>query len=138
VIVSSVLPEGARYIEWRDGVWLVDTVCCVALATALRSSLIELSQARSIDSNKNEALDVLFEYLCGKDFRQRVTTAVEVFVEMKNDLDKERRSLERAWSKRSKQLDRLALNTAGMYGDLQGIMGNALSPVEQLELPSAD
>lgn len=138
VIVSSVLPEDARYIEWRDGVWLVDTVCCVALATALRSGLIEMSQARNIDSHKNEALDVLYEYLCGKDFRQRVTTAVEAFIEMKSDLETERRSLERAWSKRSKQLDRLALNTAGMYGDLQGILGNALSPVEQLELPPAD
>lgn len=138
VLVSGALPENVRYMEWRDGVWLADTVCVTAIATALRAGLIDLAQARSIDSNKNEALDSLYEYLCGRDFRQRIVTVVEAFVAMRNDLDAEKRSITRTWTKREKQLDRLALNTAGMYGDLQGIMGAALPPVELLELPPAD
>lgn len=138
VLVSGALPENVRYMEWRDEVWLADTVCVTAIATALRAGLIELAQARSIDSNKNEALDSLYEYLCGRDFRQRIVTVVETFVSMKNDLDTEKRSITRTWTKRERQLDRLALNTAGMYGDLQGIMGAALPPVELLELPPAD
>ena len=36
--------------------------------------------------------------------------------------------METRWSKRAKQLDQLALNTAGMYAELDGIMGLALPP----------
>lgn len=39
------------------------------------------------------------------------------------------------WAKRDKQIGRVLLNTAGMYGDLQGIIGNALPLVKTLELP---
>ena len=65
-------------------------------------------------------------------------TAVETFIEMDDDLHRERRSTERMWGKRAKQLERLEVNSSGMYGELQGIMGAALSPVELLELPPAD
>jgi hypothetical protein len=60
---------------------------------------------------------------------------VEAFIEMKSDLDSERRSLERMWNKRGRQLDALALNTAGMYGELEALVGTALPAIETLELP---
>ena len=60
---------------------------------------------------------------------------VEAFVEMKSDLDSERRSMERMWNKRAKQLDAIALNTAGMYGELEALIGTALPAIETLELP---
>jgi len=61
---------------------------------------------------------------------------VEAFKAMKEDLDKERIAMEKQWAKRDKQIERVLLNTAGMYGDLQGIIGNALPAVKTLELPS--
>ncbi len=54
---------------------------------------------------------------------------------MKADLDLERRTSEKRWSKRATQLDMLASNTAGMYGDLEALMGSALPAVDLLELP---
>ena len=63
---------------------------------------------------------------------------MEAFVAMKSDLDAEKRSMEKIWSKRTAQLERVIKNTAGMYGDLQGIIGSALPEVKILELPSND
>jgi hypothetical protein len=60
---------------------------------------------------------------------------VETFVEMRADLDLERRTTEKRWSKRATQLDQLASNIAGMYGDLEALMGTALPAVDLLELP---
>lgn len=53
---------------------------------------------------------------------------------MKEDLDAERRASERSLAKREKQIDMLLRNSAGMYGELQAIVGGALQPVAPLEL----
>ena len=138
ILVSSALPSDVRYMEWYEGVWVADTRCVAAIATAVREGLLSVAHTRSVDANRNEALDALYQYLAGKSFRQHIVTAVETFIEMEEDLHRERRSAERMWGKRAKQLERLEVNSSGMYGELQGIMGAALSSVELLELPPAD
>jgi hypothetical protein len=44
--------------------------------------------------------------------------------------------MEKIWAKREQQLQRGVKNMAGLYGDLQGIIGTALQPITKLELPS--
>ncbi len=76
---------------------------------------------------------MLFHYLTGVEFRQRVEAIVEAFSDMKTELDKERRMYERSWAKREKQLQVVLLNTTGMHGDLQGIIGPSLQTIPALE-----
>jgi hypothetical protein len=134
-IVTTALPPDVQYMDHRDGVWVVETVCVVAAAEALRSGLIDVAQARNADKTRSEALAVLHDYLCGREFRARFEPIVETIIEMKVDLDKERRGLERFWAKRDKEIERLARAAVGIYGDLQGILGQALPTVSKLELP---
>ena len=54
------------------------------------------------------------------------------------DLDADRRSSERGFAKREKQIEMLLRNSAGLYGELQAIVGGGLRPVEALELPAGD
>ena len=53
---------------------------------------------------------------------------------MKEDVDSEKRSMQRIWAKREKQLDRALVNTAGLYGDLGGLLGSTLPQISNLEL----
>lgn len=135
ILVSSVLPEGVQRIAFHDGVWICDFSSATTLAAALRLALVEIDQARTIDANRTHAMDALYEYLCGREFQHRVASTVQAAVAMKNDLDTEKRSTERAWAKREKQIEFLTRNSAGMYGELQAIVGAALQPVPILELP---
>lgn len=64
--------------------------------------------------------------------------AFESFVSMRADLEAEKRAMERQWTKREKQIQRVVLSTTRMYGDLQGIIGSSLPQIPLLELPSAD
>jgi hypothetical protein len=136
VLVCATLPANVRLMEQMDGVWVIEASCVPALGSALRETLALVLQALSIDANRNEALDAIYEYLSSAAFARRIRTAVETFVGMREDLDLERRAMEKRWSKRSTQLDQLVLNTAGMYGDLEALMGSALPTVDLLELPS--
>jgi len=134
VLVCSALPADVRHMELVDGVWVVGFPYATCIAEALRAGLIGIAHARSIDANRNDSLHEIYDYLTSNDFNRRVRTLVEAFIELKSDLDSERRSMERIWNKRSKQLDALALNTAGMYGEFEALVGAALPPIETLEL----
>ncbi len=57
---------------------------------------------------------------------------------MKEDLDKEKRSITKIWAQRGKQIERVIMNTAGMYGDMQGIIGASLPQIKMLELGAED
>ena len=42
--------------------------------------------------------------------------------------------MERLWKEREKQIERALANTAGMYGEVRGIVGSSLPGVPALEL----
>ena len=138
VIVSTVMPRDVSGCGVRDGVWITDTRTALGLATALRSGLIELAVTRRAVAGKNEAVDVLFTYLTGPEFRQRVEAILRTFADMQADLDEERRVWARRWARRGKQISRVVENTGAMYGDLQGLLGASLSPIPALEHGEAD
>lgn len=135
VIVSSVLPKEINRFGYYEGVWVTDFSSTIGIATALRLSLIELAHASNALQGKNEKMELIYKYLSGNSFKQRVEAIVESFASMKNDLDAEKRAMEKIWAKRESQIGRVVKNTAGLYGDLQGIIGSALPDVKILELP---
>ena len=133
IIVTQSLPKDMRTFGFVDGVWVTNYTCFYGLALAMRQKIAELAFTRSMAASKNEQADVLFHYLTGVEFRQRVKAIVETFSDMKAELDKEKRVYERAWAKREKQLQVVLLNTTGMYGDLEGLIGPSMQSIPVLE-----
>ena len=132
VIVSAVLPEDVKGFLFRDGVWICDIKLAVALATALRINLESLTREKAMSVGKNEKMEVLYSYLTGVEFKQRVEAIVEAFTSMDEGLRKERMAYEKIWSEREKQIKKVITNTVGMYGDLSGLV--TLPQIKTLEL----
>ncbi|HEV8539451.1 MAG TPA: DUF2130 domain-containing protein [Bacteroidota bacterium] len=137
VLVTTTLPKELNRFGYLDGIWVTDFQSAVGLATALRENLVQLAYLRNSMTGRNEKKDLMYDYLSGPQFRQRFEPIVESFIAMKQDLDAEKRAMEKVWSKREAQISRVLKNTAGMYGDLQGIVGSALPDVKALELPGS-
>ena len=57
---------------------------------------------------------------------------------MKSDLDSEQLSMRGIWKKREKQIEKVLLNTTGMYGSIKGIAGSAVQVIPLLELPEEE
>ena len=53
---------------------------------------------------------------------------------MQDKLNKERRTMERHWKQREKEIERVVKNTVGLYGDMQGIIGGQIPVIPALEL----
>lgn len=137
VIVSRVLPENIRLFGNVNGVWVCDYSCIMGVAVALRSKLLEVAAIKASAVGKNEKMEVLYNYLSGTEFKQRVEAIVESFRAMQDDIKKERTWFMAKWARQEKNIAKVVDNTFGMQGDLQGIMGKALPAVEGVELPAS-
>ena len=135
VIASGTLPPNVMSFDCIDGVWVSGFTTAVPLAAALRQGLIETARARRAAAGADQTKDLAYNYLMGSEFRRRVAGLLEPMVEMRSGLDAEQRSMTRQWSQRGKQIERMVLGVAGIYGDLQGILGPNLPQVEGLALP---
>ena len=143
VIVSQTLPKGVTNFDLIEGVYVVSPQCMVPVATLLRKTLLELAIARQSSEGRETKAGLIYQYLIGPRFRQRVQAIVEAFTCMQEDLSAERKALQKQWAKRETQLERLMTSTVGMYGDLQGIAGRSLEEIDglsviALEAPSGE
>jgi hypothetical protein len=136
VIVSQILPKGIETFEFVDGIWVTHPRAALPVAMVLRQSLLELALARQSSEGQQTKTEMVYQYLTGPRFRQRVEAIVEAFSTMQEDLDKERKAIMKQWAKREEQIERVMGATVGMYGDLQGIAGKSLQEIEGLELQS--
>lgn len=137
ILVSASLPKGCTRFAIIDGVVVTDFACATAVANLVRTNLLQLAQTRCAVVNKDHKLELLYRYLSGTEFRQRVEAIVEAFERMREDLDQERRAAERQWAKRIKQIESVTFNISGMYGDLQGLVPS-LPSIARLELPEPE
>jgi len=133
VIVSQALPKDVETFGFVDGVWIADPKVALPVALSLRQTLIEVASARQAAEGQQTKMEMVYGYLTGPRFRQRIQAIVEAFSSMREDLDREKKAITRQWAKREEQIDRVMNATVGMYGDLQGIAGKTLQEIEGLE-----
>lgn len=134
VLVSQALPDGVEAFDVIDGVWVAHPRVIIPVATILRNTLLQVCTAQLINEGQQTKAEMVYQYLTGPRFRQRVEAIVEAFSCMQEDLDKERKAIMKQWAKRSEQIERVMSATIGMYGDLQGIAGKSIQEIEGLSL----
>jgi len=134
VIVSQALPKEVQTFDLIDGVWVTHPRAALPVAVTLRHTLIEVTCAHQAIEGQHTKMEMVYQYLTGPRFRQRVQAIVEAFSSMQEDLDKEKKAITKQWAKREEQIERVMKATVGMYGDLQGIAGKTLKEIEGLEL----
>ncbi len=133
VILSQALPKDVETFDLVEGVWVAHPRVLLPIAITLRNTLIEVAAARQASEGQQTKMEMVYQYLTGSRFRQRVQAIVEAFSSMRDDLDREKKAITRQWAKREEQIDRVMQATVGMYGDLQGIAGRTLQEIEGLE-----
>lgn len=134
VLVTETMPAGFDRMGIMDGVWVCTYDEFKGLSAVLRETVIQLSMASSSQENKGDKMHMLYDYLTGTTFRMQVEAIVEGFSSMKTALDSEKRSMQRIWKEREKQIEKVISNTIDMYGSIKGIAGTAVQPVKALEL----
>ncbi len=138
VLVTEVMPSDMDRMGLKDGIWICNYDEFKGLCAVLRQSIIQLSTAISTQENKGDKMHMLYDFLTSNTFRMQIEAIVEGFTQMKTDLETEKRSFQRIWKQREKQIDKVTLNTIEMHASIKGIAGNAIQSVKALELPGED
>ncbi len=134
VLMTVEMPRDVTTFGFIDGVWVTNRACLLGLAVALRAGILEAARTKRSMEGKHSKVELLLSYLSNSEFRQRIEGIVEAFMALKEDLDSEKRSVQRLWAKREKQIERAVRHTAGLYGDLGGIIGPDLPQIANFEL----
>jgi len=135
VLVTDAMPAGMERMGLKDGIWICTYDEFKGLCAVLRESIIQINVAVNSQENKGDKMHLLYDFLTSNTFRLQVEAIVEGFTQMKADLDSEKRSMQRIWKQREKQIEKVITNTIDMYGSIKGIAGNAIQAVKALELP---
>lgn len=133
VIVTETMPEGVTTIGCMDGVWVCRWDCVIGAALVLRSGLIKVAAVQKSQSGRGTKVELLYGYFAGNNFRNRVSGVVEAFQALQKDMVMEKAATQRQWAKRERQLERAIINMAGLYGDVEGIVGEVVPALESFE-----
>jgi hypothetical protein len=138
VIMSVAMPEEVATFGTYEGVWITDYKSITGLATALRQGLIEATRQKAITVGRDGVKDVIYNYITSREFTLHIQAMVTAYKQMKEDLESEKRSMSRIWSKREKQISTILDNITGMYGSIEGLVSNqkALPTIDTLSLES--
>lgn len=134
VIVSTVMPKGVDEVIVRIGdIWVVSPHVIKPVAEMLRVVLIEANKLKMVNTGRNEKMELLYNYLSSTQFSQKVRMMLEAFEAMRTDLEAEKRAMQKIWSKRQTQIERVTFSMTSVVGELQGIAHEALPQLENIE-----
>jgi hypothetical protein len=137
VIVTQALPPEIKNFGMVDGVWVCGWSYAGALGAALRAGIQDVHAARRSTAGRDTKMHLLYDYLVGHEFRQRVQGVIEAIVSMQEELGAEQRAFARIWKRRGISMNRALTQLGSVYGDLQGIVGAKLEDISPLALPAA-
>ena len=123
VLMSIVLPKEIDNFGGCEDIWITDYKSAIGLATALRQTLVSVARERIRKKHQDSMKDVIYDYVTGSEFAIRVRQIAAAYIEMQKDLEMEKRSMNRIWSKREKQITLVLENLGGMRGEIEGIVG---------------
>ncbi len=138
VLVTEAMPSDMDRMGIRDGVWVCSYEEFKGLCSVLRESVVQLSLAMTSQENKGDKMHMLYNFLTSNTFRMQIDAIVEGFTQMKEDLESEKRSMQRIWKQREKQIEKVVVNTIDMHASIRGIAGNAIQSIQALELPGGE
>ncbi|MBT1702477.1 DUF2130 domain-containing protein, partial [Chryseosolibacter indicus] len=135
VIVTEALPEGMTRFGEKDGIWICTFSEFKALAFLFRYNLARIGEILASQENKGDKMQMIYSYVTGNEFKQKLEAAFESYNEMQEDLIKEKALLMSQWAKREKRLLKAMENLVSLYGDVRGIAGGAVQEIKSLEVP---
>jgi hypothetical protein len=135
ILVSKMLPPEIKSFGDIEGIYVTSFECIFPVANVLRAQLIQVAATKRSSVGKSEKMEVVWHYLHGTAFKQRVEAVLEAFSAMSATLNKEKKAMTRIWAEREMQIKQVVDNTIGMHGDLQGLAGGSMPTIQSLELP---
>jgi len=135
VIITKTMPRESKGLLMKEGIIISEYSYLIPIAGLLRQNLINIKKVSISQNDRNRKESMLYEYIISNEFRDRVQSLVDSIKYAKEDLEKEKMTLNKIWAKRNTDLERAVINLAQIYGTMQGLAGNSMPDIPSLEQP---
>jgi hypothetical protein len=133
LLVTQAFPKDMDRFGEKDGVWICSFSEVAGVAALLRRGITLVYEATRSQENKGDKMQLLYDFLTGNEFRGQMEAIVEGFMAIRQGISRERIQMEKIWKEREKQLEKVLLNTSGMYGSIKGIAGSSVNNIPLLD-----
>ena len=133
ILVTQSFPKGMERFGEKEGVWLCSFAEVGSVAAIIRNSVLQVYEIQKREENKGDKMQLLYNYLTGVEFKGQVESIAEGFMAMRNSITRERMQMEKMWKEREKQLEKVLINTSGLYGSVKGIAGASVGDIPLLD-----
>lgn len=124
---------GDDFKQLSENIWLVKPRYVAMLATFLREVLVKVFIANRNAEGKDVKIEMMYNYLTGGEFSNRIRYIIESYDEMTQQLDTEKKQAQKRWAAQEKILQKVTSSLYGMSGDLQGIAGQEIIALPTIE-----
>jgi hypothetical protein len=134
VIVTETMPKGMSQFGEMNGVWICSFPNVKFLSQVLREMLININTVKLQNDNRGDKKEMLYNYFASNKFKHTITTIIDTYSSMHEQLNTEKRAFQKQWKKREEQINSVQENMLGLFGSIEGIIGNQLSSNDTFEL----
>ncbi|RMH66416.1 MAG: DUF2130 domain-containing protein [Calditrichaeota bacterium] len=138
VLVTRVFPKDMTRFGLKNGVWVCHFTELKSVSLVLREMLIKTQAYRAMQENKGEKMEMLYAYLTSAEFAHTVEQLVSTYQAMQEQLQKEKRAIQKQWALREKQIETMQQSSMQLFGSIQGIAGKSLKGFDPLALLEGD
>ena len=126
IVFNPTDGNGDDYKQLAENIWLVKPRYTVMLASLLREVLVKVYIANRNAEGKDIKVELIYNYLTGGEFGNRIRYILESYDEMARQLDTEKKQAQKRWAAQEKIIQKVTNSLYGMSGDLQGIAGREI------------
>jgi hypothetical protein len=123
VIVTQTLPKEMERFGEKEGVYICTFSEVKSLASILRLGILRVYQVYKNQENKGDKVHLLYDYLTSNEFGEQWSAIREAFMSLHSSIQRERNTMERLWTQREKELQKVLLNANRIQGSIRGIAG---------------
>jgi hypothetical protein len=93
------------------------------IAALLREVCVKVFIANRNAEGKDVKVEMIYRYMTGGEFTNRLRYIIEAYDEMKKQIDAEKKQAQKRWAAQEKIISKVTDSIFGLSGDLQGIAG---------------
>lgn len=134
IIVTEAMPKDMPTFGLRNGIWICTYKDVAGLAAAIRQICLTEANIKATEVNRAEKIQALYNYLMSSEFKLKVEAIIENVDTMRENIDKERKSMLAFWKKQEKAIEQMGYLVVDIISSIDGISGNAIGPIRGLEL----
>jgi hypothetical protein len=133
IIVSRHLPDELNNSGKYGNIWVCRHRELVLLAKPLREAILMSHRVAITQEGKQSKMGILYDYLASSQFESAFTSMYVSHVKLMEQIETERRSMNRQWKARERLVEGVLSGATEMIGNIQGITGGDLKVISTLD-----